>query len=98
GITEMNYNIRSQGVQVFGGNRVDSNPSGMFSGSLYVMNVGIDLRLINSRTMEVVDVVSYQKQIIGREVSAGVFSFWDSAVIDISAGGRSMEPVQLAVR
>ena len=50
------------------------------------------------RTLEGVDVFSYQKQIIGREISAGVFSFWDSAVIDVSAGGRSMEPVQLAVR
>lgn len=98
GITEVNHNIRSQGVDLFGGNRVDSNPSGLFNARLYVMNVGIDLRLINTRTMEVVDVISYQKQIIGREVSAGVFSFWDSAVIDVSAGGRSMEPVQLAVR
>lgn len=98
GITEVNQNIRSQGVDVFGGNRVDSSPSGLFNARMYVMNVGIDLRLVNTRTLEVVDVISYQKQIIGREISAGVFSFWDSAVIDVSAGGRSMEPVQLAVR
>jgi holdfast attachment protein HfaB len=98
GITELNYNIRSQGVDVLGGNRLTSDPTGVFNARMYVMNVGIDLRLINTRTMEVVDVISYQKQIIGREISAGVFSFWGDAVVDISAGGRSMEPIQLAVR
>jgi curli biogenesis system outer membrane secretion channel CsgG len=98
GITEVNYNIRSQGVDILGGDRVDSSPTGLFNARMYVMNVGVDLRLVNTRTLEVVDVISYQKQIIGREISAGVFSFWDNAVIDVSAGGRSMEPVQLAVR
>ena len=39
------------------------------------MNIGIDLRLVDTSTLEVVDVISYQKQIIGREVSAGVFDF-----------------------
>jgi curli biogenesis system outer membrane secretion channel CsgG len=65
---------------------------------MYVMNVGLDLRLIDSRTLEVVDVVSYQKQIIGRELSAGVFAFFGDVVLDASAGGRSLEPIQLAVR
>ncbi|MCW5725234.1 MAG: holdfast anchoring protein HfaB [Maricaulaceae bacterium] len=98
GITELNYNIRSQGLDAFAGDRVDSSPSGLFNMRLYVMNVGVDLRLVNSRTMEVVDVISYQKQIIGREISAGVFAFFGDAVVDLSAGGRSLEPVQLAVR
>ena len=47
---------------------------------------------------KVVDVVSYQKQIIGREISAGVFDFLDGNVFDISAGDGGLEPVQLAVR
>lgn len=98
GVTELNYNIRSQGIDFLGGDRIDSDPTGVFNGRLYVMNVAIDLRLVNSETLEVVDVISYQKQIIGREVSAGVFSFWGDAVIDISTGGRSLEPIQLAVR
>lgn len=98
GITELNYNIRSSGVDVLGGDRFDSDPTGVFNRRLWVMNIALDLRLNDTQTMETVDVISYQKQIIGREVSAGVFAFWDEAVIDISGGGRSLEPVQLAVR
>ena len=61
GITELNANIRSNGQDVLAGDSVDSDPSGLFSRRMYVMNVGLDLRLIDSRTLEVVDVVSYQK-------------------------------------
>ena len=99
GITEMNYNIRSSGADVAGGETNDRNTSGVFRGRLYVMNVGVDLRLVDTRTLEVVDVISYQKQIIGREVSAGLFSFLgDFNIIDVSAGEGGLEPVQLAVR
>lgn len=98
GITELNANIRSNGQDLFAGDRIDSSPAGVFSRRVYVMNVALDLRLVDSRTLEVVDVVSYQKQIIGRELSAGVFAFFGDAVVDISAGGRSLEPIQLAVR
>ncbi|WP_421787114.1 holdfast anchoring protein HfaB [Hyphobacterium sp.] len=98
GVTELNFNIRSQGLDFLGGDRIDSDPTGVFNGRLYVMNVAIDLRMYDAETLEIVDVISYQKQIIGREVSAGVFSFWGDAVIDISTGGRSLEPIQLAVR
>ena len=62
------------------------------------MNIALDLRLIDTRTLEVVDVISYQKQIIGREVRAGVFDFFDDTLFDIAAGERALEPVQLAVR
>ena len=62
------------------------------------MNVAIDLRMVQTTTLEVVDVVSYQKQIIGREISAGVFDFLNGNVFDISAGEGGFEPVQLAVR
>jgi len=98
GITELNANIRSNGQDLLSGDSVDSDVSGVFSRRMYVMNVGLDLRLIDSRTLEVVDVVSYQKQIIGRELSAGVFAFFGDVVVDASAGGRSLEPIQLAVR
>ena len=37
-------------------------------------------------------------EIIGREISAGVFDFLDGNVFDISAGEGGLEPVQLAVR
>jgi curli production assembly/transport component CsgG/holdfast attachment protein HfaB len=43
-------------------------------------------------------VVSYQKQIIGRQVGLGLYSFFGSDVIDVSAGEGGLEPIQMAVR
>ena len=88
----MNYNIRSAGFDAAGGRdrHATSRGSGILQGKVYVMNVAIDLRLVQTTTLEVVDVISYQKQIIGREVSAGVFDFLGGNVFDISAGdGRA---------
>jgi curli biogenesis system outer membrane secretion channel CsgG len=65
---------------------------------MYVMNVGIDLRLVDTNTLEVVDVISYQKQIIGRQISAGVFDFLGQTFFDASVGESALEPIQLAVR
>jgi curli production assembly/transport component CsgG/holdfast attachment protein HfaB len=99
GITEVNYNIRSGGIDAAAGQSDSSTPlSVAFSGKSYVMNIAIDLRLVQTTSLEVVDVVSYQKQIIGREISAGVFDFLNGNVFDISAGEGGLEPVQLAVR
>ena len=98
GITEVNYNIRSGGIDIAGGEVKQNGGSGMLTGKVFVMNVAIDLRLVQTTTLEVVDVVSYQKQIVGREVSAGVFDFLNGNVFDISAGTSGLEPVQLAVR
>ncbi len=98
GITELNYNIRSVGVDAQGGHTDARDGVGNLGGRLYVMNIALDFRVIDTRTLEVVDVISYQKQIIGREVRAGVFSFFDDTLLDIAGGERALEPVQLAVR
>ena len=98
GITELNYNIRSSGFDGQGGKIDATKGSGELTGKLYVMNVALDLRLVETKTLEVVDVVSYQKQIIGREVGAGFFKFFGSNVVNVSAGEGGLEPVQLAVR
>lgn len=98
GITELNYNIRSMGVDAQGGHTDARDGVGNIGGRLYVMNIALDFRLVDTRTLEVVDVISYQKQIIGRELRAGVFSFFDDTIIDIAGGERALEPVQLAVR
>ena len=99
GITEVNYNIRSAGFDAGGGETGTATPgSGIVQGKIYVMNVALDLRLVQTTTLEVVDVISYQKQIIGREISAGVFDFLNGNVFDVSAGTGAMEPTQLAVR
>lgn len=98
GITELNYNIRSSGIEAFGGDADARDPKGNLGGRLFVMNVGLDLRLVETQTLEVVDVISYQKQIIAREVSVGVFDFLNGNIFDISAGEGAQEPIQLAVR
>ncbi|MCX7357261.1 MAG: holdfast anchoring protein HfaB [Alphaproteobacteria bacterium] len=98
GITELNYNIRSTGIDAQGGHTDARDGVGNAGARLYVMNIALDFRLIDTRTLEVVDVISYQKQIIGRELRAGVFSFFDNTIVDIAGGERALEPVQLAVR
>jgi curli biogenesis system outer membrane secretion channel CsgG len=98
GITELNSNIRSAGVDAFIGDLDAGDTKGRAGYKLFVINVGVDLRLVDTRTLEVVDVISYQKQVIGREISAGVFDFLNGNVFDIGVGERAMEPLQLAIR
>src|ERR1700744_6559112 len=62
------------------------------------MNVGLDLRMVDTNTLQVVDVISYQKQIIGPQIQAGVFDFLGQTFFDASAGESALEPIQLAVR
>jgi len=69
GITELNPGIRWEG--------------GADGARAYVLNIGLDLRLVDGHTLDVVDVVSYQKQIAGYREPAGI---------------SVLEPVQLAVR
>ncbi|MBN9555144.1 MAG: holdfast anchoring protein HfaB [Alphaproteobacteria bacterium] len=98
GITELNFNIRSENAGGTGGGTATNATTGTLGGAMYVMNVGLDLRLVNTSTLEVADVISYQKQIIGRQISAGVFDFLGTNFFDISAGESALEPIQLAVR
>jgi curli biogenesis system outer membrane secretion channel CsgG len=98
GITELNYNIRSVGADAFGSDPATQGAKGSLGYKAYVMNVALDLRLVNTTTLEVVDTISYQKQIIGREVSAGIFDFLNGTIIDVGVGERALEPIQLAVR
>lgn len=91
GITELNYNIGSTALDVF-------YRQGGVGAQLYVLNIAVDLRLVRTETLEVVDVVSYQKQIIGREIGAGVFEFFGGNLFDLSLSSRALEPMQLAVR
>lgn len=98
GITELNFNIRSMGASVDGGETATNGIKGQTGGNMYVMNVGLDLRLVDTKTLQVVDVISYQKQIIGRQISAGVFDFMGTNFFDASVGESALEPIQLAVR
>lgn len=97
GITELNFNIRSSGLNAQGG-ALSNKVSGTASGQLFVMNIGLDLRLVDTRTLQVVDVISYQKQIIGRQVGVGLFDVLGGNVFNVSAGEGGLEPIQLGVR
>ena len=98
GITELNYNIRSSGVDAFVGDTDALDMKGGFKNRVFVMNIALDLRLINTRTLEVVDIISYQKQVVGREIGFNLFDFMNGNVFDLSGGSGALEPVQLAVR
>lgn len=98
GITELNYNIRSEGLDARGGDTGVTGLKASLTGSRFIINVAIDMRLIDTRTQEVVDITSYQKQIVGREIKAGVFDFLNGNVFDVSGGVSNLEPIQLAVR
>ncbi len=105
GITELNFNIRSTGLNAQGGNiGVASGAptanafTAQAAGQLYVMNVGLDMRLVDTRTLQVVDVISYQKQIIARQVGVGLFDFFHGNIYNVSVGEGGLEPIQLGVR
>ncbi|MBV8799681.1 MAG: holdfast anchoring protein HfaB [Alphaproteobacteria bacterium] len=98
GITELNFNIRSEGANADGGQTSTDGVKGLGGINAYVMNIGLDLRLVDTNSLEVVDVISYQKQIIGRQIQAGVFDFLGHSFLDVSAGDSALEPIQLAVR
>jgi curli biogenesis system outer membrane secretion channel CsgG len=98
GITEYNPNIRSRGAEAFGSDQSARGTSLSLGGSDYVVDVGLDLRLIDARSSEVLAVRSLRKQIVGREIRAGVIGFVDGTLVDIGGGQRALEPVQTAVR
>jgi curli production assembly/transport component CsgG/holdfast attachment protein HfaB len=98
GITELNYNIESSGGQLGVGAIDPEDPKTVLGGSRFVMNVAVDLRLVDSISQEVVAIAAYQKQIVGREIRAGVFDIFGGMAVDLSGGQSALEPLQLGVR
>jgi curli production assembly/transport component CsgG/holdfast attachment protein HfaB len=91
GITELNYNIQSGGVEL----AVDQvGPKGR----VYTMNIAVDLRIVGTQSLMVYDTVSVEKQLTGYEVGAGVFRFFGSKLFDVNMGMKNQEPLQLGVR
>ena len=91
GITEVNYNIRSGSLE----------SSIRFIGAAaryFVMNVAVDLRVVNTKTLEVVNIQSLQKQIIGTELNGGYFRLFSDGLVDVNAAERTQEPIQKGVR
>lgn len=91
GITEVNYNIQSRGAEL----SVSSIGAKVRT---FTMNVGVDLRIVDSRSLVVVKTISMQKQITGTEVGAGIFRFFGTELLDVNMGSKNQEPLQLGVR
>jgi curli biogenesis system outer membrane secretion channel CsgG/outer membrane protein OmpA-like peptidoglycan-associated protein len=91
GITEVNYNIQSRGAEF----NVSSIGGKVRT---FTMNVGVDMRIVDSRSLLVVKTISMQKQITGTEVGAGIFRFFGTDLLDVNMGSKNQEPLQLGVR
>ncbi len=90
-LTELNYNIVSDGARLF--------VAGIGGGSKrVVINVGLDLRVVESRTLRTVYVTSLQKQIVGYEFEAGIYRFFGNQLVEFDAGRLKNEPLQVGVR
>ena len=98
GITEFNPNIQSGATDFFVGGSSSSSGALAVGQNYQVFDVGIDLRLVDARSSEVLAVRSFKKQLVGYEKEAGVFDFIGSVLIDVGTGRRALEPVQSAVR
>lgn len=91
GITELNYNVQSAGAEF----RVSQiGPKAR----VFTLNIGVDLQIVDTKTLIVEDTVSLSKQITGFEVGFDVFRFFDTSLYDINIGNKSEEPLQLGVR
>lgn len=98
GITEFNPNIQSGGFDFFlGGSGTDSGALAI-GNNYYIIDVGMDLRLVDARSSEVLSVRSFRKQIVGYEREGGAFDLVGSVLVDAAAGKKALEPVQSSVR
>ena len=79
GITELNYNIRSSGGEITVNN---VGPKAR----VFTQSVAVDLRIVDSRSLEVVKTISLTKQFTGYEVGANVFRFFGTDLFDINIG------------
>jgi curli production assembly/transport component CsgG/holdfast attachment protein HfaB len=97
GITELNYNLTSNGVDVAGG-EIGMGLKATATASSFVMNAAVDLRMVDTVTQEVVATASYQKRIVGRQLKGGLIDIYGAGLYDLSAGGSAVEPLQFATR
>ncbi|MBB3862455.1 curli biogenesis system outer membrane secretion channel CsgG [Novosphingobium hassiacum] len=91
GITELNYDIRSGGVET---GVTSVGPKAR----TYTQSVALDLRIVDTRSLLVVRTVSLTKQFTGYETGFGVFRFFGSNLFDINIGAKGQEPLQLGIR
>lgn len=98
GITELNYNIRSDGYDAAIGSQALPGAQGQISGRTYVLNVALDLRLVNTQTQQVVDTVTFQKQVIGVTNDRRLTGGSEDIGLLLQGGNSRQEPLQMSVR
>ncbi len=100
GITELNPNLASSGVQasLTTGSTTGTTGGAQVTASSYVLNIAIDLRLVDSRSQAVVKTVSYQKQVRGYELDGGLTGSAKRVGGALTGGKSAIEPIQAAVR
>ncbi|MDB5705727.1 MAG: hypothetical protein JWN66_2843 [Sphingomonas bacterium] len=91
GVTELNYDIRSGGIEA-GVSLIGPRAR------TYTQSVAIDLRIVDTRSLMVVKTVSLTKQFTGYEVGFDLFRFFGSSLFDINLGAKGQEPLQLGIR
>jgi curli biogenesis system outer membrane secretion channel CsgG len=91
GITELNYNINSGGAE-FAVNQVG------LKARTFSESVGIDLRIVDTKTLMIVKTISLTKQFNGYEVGFDIFRFFNNDLFDVDVGAKGQEPVQLGIR
>lgn len=90
-VTELNYNIHSGGERLFVAGLGASRRAA-------VINVGLDLRLVEMKSLGTIYVTSLQKQIVGVEYETGIFRFFGDQFVEFDSGEIRNEPLQLGVR
>ena len=98
GVSELNYNIGSSGVEAQVGGSSTGDVRGFIGSSSYVLNIAVDLRLVDTRSQEVLQSVSFQKQVLGTDRGIGLNGTAGSVGGVLSGGNSAMEPIQAAVR
>jgi curli production assembly/transport component CsgG/holdfast attachment protein HfaB len=98
GVSELNYNIGSSGVEAQVGGSSTGDVRGFIGSSSYVLNVAVDLRLVDTRSQEVLQSVSFQKQVVGVDRGIGLNGTAGSVGGVLTGGNSAMEPIQAAVR
>ena len=98
GISEYNHNLVSRGQDAAISKSGRRGGSAFVANGDYVVDVGMDLRLIDARTTEVIAVKSYRKQVRGQQRELGALLASGSDTLDIGIGGRKNEPIQMAIR
>ncbi|MEM5469386.1 CsgG/HfaB family protein [Celeribacter marinus] len=94
GITELDFNTYSTAFDFRAG------PVGRLD-RLFAVSVALDLRLVNTKTLEVVDTVSIRKQVYGRENQTSAYFNvvpLDDARFEASKRERVQEPIQRSIR